>query len=122
VAKILVIEDDAFLQQAYLHVLEKEGFTVAQARTGVEALTKAEEFQPDLILLDMLMPEMDGTEFLRQYDVKNKHPNVKVIVFSNLSMQDKINEMIELGATNYKTKAFFSPREMIELIRQTLAS
>lgn len=119
-AKILIIEDDAFLQKAYAHILEKENFTVAQARSGSEGLLQAEEFQPDLILLDMLMPEMDGAQFLRAYDLKNKHPNVKVIVFSNLSTQYKIDEMIELGATDCKTKAFFSPREMISLIRSTL--
>jgi two-component system, OmpR family, response regulator ResD len=120
-SKILIVEDDPFLSKAYINVLTKEGFEVEHASTGVEALEKAAANEPNLIILDMLMPQMDGPEFLKQYDVKTKHPNVKVIVFSNMSIAEKVNEAIELGASNYKTKAFFSPREMVQLIRDTLA-
>lgn len=120
-SKILIVEDDPFLRKAYVNVLSKEGFEVDFATTGVEALEKATAHEPDLIILDMLMPQMNGVEFLKAYDVKTKHPHVKVIVFSNMSIAEKINEAIELGASNYKTKAFFSPREMVQLIRDTLA-
>ena len=119
-SKVLVVEDDEMLRKVYTHILEKENFEVASAATGKDALEQADSFQPDLIILDILMPEMDGLEFLRQYDVRNKHPEVKVIVFSNLASTQRINEAVELGAVNYKTKALFSPKEMIELIRTTL--
>lgn len=121
-AKILIVEDDAFLRKAYVNILTKENFEVEVAADGNDALAKATANEPDLIILDILMPGMDGIEFLKQYDVKNKHPNVKVIVFSNLSIQDKVNEAVELGASNYKTKAFFTPKEMVQLIRDTLVS
>ena len=120
-SKILIVEDDPFLRKAYINVLTKEGFDVDFATTGVEALEKAAAKEPDLIILDMLLPQMDGVQFLKTYDVKTKHPNVKVIVFSNMSIAEKVNEAIQLGAANYKTKAFFSPREMVQLIRDTLA-
>lgn len=120
-SKILIVEDDAFLRKAYINVLSKEGFQVDFASTGVEGLDKATKDEPDLIILDMLMPQMDGVEFLKAYDVKNKHPKVKIIVFSNMSIAEKVNEAVALGASNYKTKAFFSPREMVQLIRDTLA-
>lgn len=120
-SKILIAEDDPFLRKAYINVLTKEGFEVDFAENGKEAFDKATANEPDLIILDMLMPQMDGVEFLRAYDVKNKHPNVKIIVFSNMSIAEKVNEAITLGASNYKTKAFFSPREMVQLIRDTIA-
>ena len=120
--KILVIEDDEMLRTIYTSVLTKENFTVEAASTGKEGLAVAESFGPDLIILDMLMPEMDGLEFLREYDLKNKHPEVKVIVFSNVTSGDRITEAVDLGAVNYKTKALFSPKEMIGLIRDTLTT
>lgn len=119
-AKILIVEDDPFLRNAYQNVLSKEGFEVLLASDGEEGLTMAESGDPDLIILDMLMPVMDGLEFLKRFDVKRKHPNTKIIVFSNMSIQEKINQALELGAINYKTKAFFSPKEMVSLIRETL--
>lgn len=120
-SKILIVEDDQFLRKVYGNVLEKEGFEYEVATNGQEGLEKAESFQPDLIMLDMLMPGMDGIEFLRTYDLKEKHPDVKVIVFSNMMIQEKIDEAISLGASDYKTKSLFSPKEMMELIRSTLA-
>lgn len=118
--RILIAEDDTYLQKAYEHILRKEGFEVEVAGTGTAALAKAETFRPNVILLDMLMPEMDGPGFLRNYDIINSHPDVKVIVFSNLSIEGKMQEMLDLGAAAYKTKAFFSPKEMVALINETI--
>ena len=121
-AKILVVEDDPFIRSVYEEILVKSGHTPETAKDGREGLEKAEANEPDLIILDMLMPELDGIAFLEKYDLKAKHPNVKVIVLSNMMLQDKVNRAIELGASNYKTKALFSPREMVDLITQTLNS
>jgi DNA-binding response OmpR family regulator len=118
--RILIIEDDPFLGRAYTNVLNKEGFEVDIATDGQLGLDKATASEPDLIILDMLMPNMTGIEFLEKYDIKGSHPNVKVIVFSNMTIQEQVNRAIELGAANYKTKAFFSPKEMVALIRETL--
>src|SRR5688572_26618795 len=99
--KILVVEDDQTLQKVYRAVLAKEGFKVEVASDGLEGLMKAEADEPDLIVLDMLMPNMTGIEFLKAYDIKNKHPKVKVIAFSNSDVPDRVNEALELGAKKY---------------------
>lgn len=120
--KVLVVEDDLRLKLTYDIILKKEGYEVDRAVDGVEALAKAESFQPDLILLDVRMPNMDGIEFLRQYKLKEKHPNVKVIVFSNMEQPEQLDEAYELGASRYMLKSSTSPRELSELIKATLAS
>ena len=118
--KILLIEDDPFIRGAYEKILIKESYEVLVAKDGKEGLRKAQANKPDLIILDMLMPEMDGMQFLESFDQKNKHPNIKVVVLSNMLIQDKVNRAMELGASAFKTKALFSPQELIELINKTL--
>jgi DNA-binding response OmpR family regulator len=120
-SKILVVEDDQALQQAYSSVLQIEGFEVGVASDGVEALQKAEEFQPDLIILDMLMPNMDGITFLQRYQLKKKHPHVKVIVFSNVSVSYKIEEADMLGVDTYLMKSSFTPKEVVAKVIETLS-
>lgn len=117
--KILIIEDDKFLRQAYNNILNKENFDIKTAVNGKEGLELAHTWRPHLVLLDMLMPEMDGIGFLKSFDAP-AHPETKVIVFSNISMPEKVNEAIALGAVNSKTKAMFTPHEMIDLIRSTI--
>lgn len=121
-AKVLLIEDDPFIRSVYENILTKENYEVVLAKDGTEGLAIAKADEPDLIILDMLMPGLDGIEFLEKYNLKAKHPNVKVIVLSNMLIQDKVDRAIELGASNYKTKALFSPREMMDLVRDTLKS
>lgn len=118
--KILLIEDDPFIRGVYEKILLKESFDVLVAKDGKEGLKKAKADVPDLIILDMLMPEMDGIQFLEAYDQKNKHPDVKIVVLSNMLVQDKVNRALELGASAFKTKALFSPQELIDLINKTL--
>ena len=117
--KILIVEDDKFLRQAYQNILGKENFDLKLAVNGREGVEIAQAWSPDLVLLDLLMPEMDGIGFLKAFDA-HAHPETKVIVFSNLSLPEKVNEANQLGAVNFKTKAMFTPREMIALIRETL--
>lgn len=120
--KVLIIEDDPFLNRAYQTILRREGFEVDSADDGVFGLEKANAIEPDLILLDMLMPQLGGLEFLRIYKPKELHPNVKVIVFSNMSVPESIEEAMELGAIKYMTKSSFSPKEMVTLIKDTLGA
>lgn len=119
--KILVVEDDPSLRKIYVTILIKEGYEVAAAVDGKDALRLAGESEPDLILLDMLMPKMNGIEFLRAYDIKGKHPNVKVIAFSNTEKPEYLSEAPKLGATKYMTKYSFTPKAMVGLIKETLA-
>ncbi len=118
--KVLIVEDEPDLANAYQILLEKAGYSVTLAHSGKDALEKTEDFEPDIILLDLRMPIMDGVEFLKQYNLKENHPDVKVIVFSNYDMQTEIDEAYRLGAERYVLKAWASPREILKIIEDTL--
>ncbi|HYC36584.1 MAG TPA: response regulator [Usitatibacter sp.] len=119
-ARVLIVEDNAALQKIYVTLLTKEGYDVDFASDGRVALEKAEKRPPDLILLDMMMPNLDGVGFLRAYDLQGKHPGVKVVVFSNTEVPGKVKEALELGASRYMTKYNFTPKDMVGLIRDML--
>jgi CheY-like chemotaxis protein len=119
---VLIVEDEQALNDAYQTILRKEGFTVYAAFDGTEALELCRTIEPDVILLDLRMPEMGGIAFLEQYDAPEQHPNVQIIVFSNLDTQAEINEAYKLGAQRYMLKAWASPKELVKLIQDTLDS
>jgi DNA-binding response OmpR family regulator len=118
--KILIIEDEITLSEAYHMLLKQAKYDVIVAHDGQEALDKIKNKDPDLILLDLRMPVLDGVGFLKQYDLIHKHPQVKVIVFSNYDMQDEIDEAYRLGADRYILKAWASPREILNIVHDTL--
>lgn len=120
-AKLLIIEDDPRLENTYNLIFQKDGHEVVRAHDGEEGLQKAESENPDIILLDMLMPKMHGIEFLRNYDAKKKHPNTKIIVFSNMESSDLLKQAKELGADRYEVKSRFSPKELAHLVNEVLA-
>lgn len=119
--KILIVEDEAYLNKAFQIVLEKNGYKVETCFDGKEALEKAETFKPDLILLDILMPNMNGKEFLKKYDIQNTHKNVKILVLSNLETKDDTDDTYKLGAHKYFVKSLASPQMLVKLVEQTLA-
>lgn len=118
---ILVVEDEKVLNDAYATILKKEGYKVLSAFDGEEALSVAETNTVDLILLDLRMPKVNGIEFLKAYDLKSHKQPPIVIVFSNLDMQEEIDEAFELGATKYMLKAWASPKELVKLVKDNLA-
>ena|SRR6266700_345454 len=118
--KILIIEDEQALNEAYQLILGKNNYDVYSAYGGDDALQLTKKIEPDLILLDLRMPRMNGIEFLQKYDLSQSHPGVKVIVFSNLDTQKDINQAYELGAHKYMLKAWASPKELVQLVRETL--
>ncbi len=118
--KILVVEDERTLNEAYQMILEQDGYDVHVVFDGKEALEKCKTFEPDVILLDLRMPKMGGIEFLKHYNLKEEHPKVKVIVFSNLDTQGEVDEAYKLGAHKYMLKAWASPKELSQLVANTL--
>jgi two-component system, NtrC family, nitrogen regulation response regulator NtrX len=120
-ADILVVEDEKLLNEAYVLVLSNQGHKVGTAFNGEEALKKTTGKNYDLILLDLRMPKMDGVEFLKRYNPKKDHPKTKIIIFSNYDDQDEVNQAMENGATRYILKAWSSPKELIKLVKDTLA-
>jgi DNA-binding response OmpR family regulator len=116
---LLIVEDDPTLLSAYSMAFADTGIEADTARGGKEALEKAQQKQYDFILLDILMPGMDGLEFLRRFKPVRQE-GTRVIVFSNLSASESIKEAMELGADDYLLKAHFTPSEMIALIKGEL--
>ena len=118
---ILVIEDEQVLQDVYRMVLASAGYVVHVANNGLEGLRKLKAIQPDLILLDIFMPQMDGREFLRNVDLAD-YPGVKVIVYTNLSDRQTEAEMMELGAHDFVLKSSMTPSDLIRIVKEHLRS
>lgn len=121
-AKIFIIEDDQDLNYAYQTILNKEKHTVSSAYNGEEALKKLKKFEPDLILLDLLMPVKSGVEFLQDYDVVHNHPKVKVLIFTNLEHASEIHEAFRLGADQCVIKAWTAPQGLVKVVNDILGS
>lgn len=119
-ANILVVEDDKDLNNAYKIILESEGHSVETAYNGQEALTKLESFEPDLILLDLLMPIMGGLEFLQHYDLVSEHKDVKVLIFTNMENSPEVTEAYNLGAHRCIIKSWTAPQNLSRVVSDTL--
>lgn len=118
-AHILIVEDDKDLNQAYQLILQQDGHEVAAAYNGEEALTTAEAKEPDLILLDLLMPIMGGLEFLKNYDL-GKHQKVKVLIFTNMENSPEVNEAYSLGAHRCIIKSWTAPQNLSHVVTEAL--
>lgn len=116
---ILIVEDESVLNEAYQITLAQAGYDIVSAFDGKEALELVDEVSPDIILLDLRMPVLDGIGFLKEFDPE-KNPDTKIIVFSNYDMQKEIDEAYELGADKYILKAWASPKELIKIVKDTL--
>ena len=118
---ILIIEDDVFLGDVLLEKFNKEGFPTTLSRDGAEGFSKIKELKPDLILLDITMPKMDGIAMLRELrkreDGKRQTP---VFVLTNLDDFGKIAEATELGALGYLQKSEWHLDDVIKKVKETL--
>jgi len=121
---ILIVEDDRFLRELLAKKLKNEGFEISVAIDGEEALKRAKEDLPALILLDLILPGIGGFEVLRQIkkDPSEKVKGIPVIILSNLGQRDDVEKGINLGAVDFLVKAHFTPGEIIDKIRQVLGS
>ena len=118
--KILVIEDDKFLRELIVRGLKKEKFEVVFAIDGEEGVKKTEEEKPDLILLDLMLPGIDGFEVLEQIKKNSSIASIPVIILSNLGQKDDIDRGIELGAVDFLVKAHFTPGEIVTKVKAVL--
>ncbi len=119
-AKVLIVEDDQVLNSAYQFILEREGHDVAAAFNGKEGLEKAKTHKPSIILLDLLMPIKNGLEFLKEFNIPKKNPNVKVIILSNIGDEKEAEKGLRLGAYKYIVKAHASPQELSVLVNHLI--
>lgn len=119
-ARILVVEDDTDLNNAYCIILRHEGHEVVEAFDGKEALEKLKNFEPDLVLLDLLMPVMGGLEFLQQWERTKKHQDVKVLIFTNMENSPEVSEAYKLGANRCIIKSWTAPHNLARVVTDTL--
>jgi len=119
-SKILLIEDDKFLRELIIQKLGREGFEVAEATEGEGGLLKMKEEKPDLVLLDLLLPGIDGFEVLSRMKKDPELEATPVIILSNLGQRDGVQKGIDLGAEDYLIKAHFTPGEIVGRIKATL--
>jgi len=114
--KILIAEDDKFLANAYRVKLTKEGFDIEIAENGIKALEIVEKSQPDLILLDLVMPKKDGFSTLKDLKANEKWKNIPVIVSTNLSQEEDREKIMEMGANDFIIKSELSMESLIKKI------
>lgn len=117
---ILIIEDDKFLRELITQKLLKEDFEVSEAIDGEEGIKKIKEEKADLILLDLILPGIDGFEVLSRMKEDPALASIPVIILSNLGQKEDVERGLKLGAVDYLIKAHFTPGEIIEKIKTNL--
>ena len=121
-AKILLIDDDPLLVRMYQKKLENDGYMVATAGDGEEGLAKVAEFSPDLILLDIMMPKMNGLLVLKKLKENPATANIPVVMLTNVGSSDQdAEEGLELGAVAYLVKAVNRPSTVISKVKEILS-
>jgi DNA-binding response OmpR family regulator len=118
--KILLVEDDKFLSEMYATKLTASGFDVETAFDGQEALVKANAQKPNLILLDVVLPKMDGFEFLQLLKKEIAIADTPVIILTNLGQKEEVEKGLKLGAKDYIIKAHFTPTEVVAKVKKLL--
>ena len=118
--KIAIIEDDPTISQMYRMKFESDGFEVRLAAHGQIGVEVVEKFQPDIILLDLQMPEMNGTEALRYIRAKDWGKAIPVIVLTNLGEEEAPREIKDLGVHSYIVKANLTPRQVVEQVKSAI--
>jgi two-component system OmpR family response regulator len=120
-SKVLIVEDEPLLQEVYELVLSAHGYEVAVAGNGIEGLNALKREDPEVILLDIFMPQMDGREFLKNFD-RNEFPKTKIIVYTNLSDHKTKSEMLGLGADDFILKSSLTPKDLVALVDRLITS
>lgn len=118
--KIMIIEDDTFLAGMYVTKLGMEHFTTELATDGKVGLERTKKFKPDLILLDILLPKMNGFDVLKALKTDPTTSDIPVILLTNLGQKSDVVKGLELGAADYLIKAHFMPSEVVEKIKHVL--
>lgn len=121
-AKIAIIEDDLALADLYKLKLEKAGMEVAVASNGSSGLAMITNDTPDLVLLDLMLPEMTGAELLAKYRETTNGKDTKVIVLTNISEYEATDQLYDLGILRYMVKADYSPAQVVVVVQEALAA
>jgi two-component system, OmpR family, response regulator AdeR len=120
--KALVVEDDTDLQFLYKLKLDREGFLVQVANNGVEGLEAIRVWRPDIVLLDLMMPVMSGSEMLAHLRSERWGSDVRVIVLTNISKDEAPPALRFLHVDRYVVKAHHTPAQVVQMVREVLAT
>lgn len=118
--KILIIEDDKMLSDMYSLKFTEEHYGVVQAFTGMEGLEKAKTEKPDIILLDIILPQMDGFQVIEEIKKDQSIKNIPVLFLTNLRQEDDVKKGTILGAVGYLVKASFTPAQVLDKVKEIL--
>lgn len=120
-AKLLIVEDDALVSRMYKQAFAAAGFTVTIAANGRVGLTKAQEIKPDIILCDIMMPEMNGLEVLEALKSDPALKGIPVVMLTNLAGTQDAQTAKTKGAKAYLVKSEYKPKEVVEKVKTLLA-
>lgn len=118
--KILFIEDESAIQKTFGDIFKQEGYKTMSALDGEIGLKLAKSEKPDLILLDLVLPKINGFDVLKQLKKNEQTKNIPIIILTNLGNIEDIEKAIELGATTYLVKTNYTLKEIIEKVKITL--
>jgi DNA-binding response OmpR family regulator len=119
--RILLVEDDPFLLSMYSTKFELENFEVVAAADGEKGLVMAVGTAPDIILLDIMMPKMNGFEVLEKLKADKRTSGIPVLLLTNLNQKNEVERGLALGAEDYLIKAHFMPSEVVAKIKKILS-
>ena len=119
---ILIVEDDPVLLKMYTEKFTFEGFDVLNAKDGEEALKVSLAEKVDMILLDIMLPRMSGTDFLEKLRQDTKGKNIPVVALTNLAEEDEKQRALKLGVKEYLVKAMQTPEQVVEKIKKYLGA
>ena len=118
--KILFVEDEPSLQKAISELLTQEGFEILSAIDGEQGLELARKEEPNLVLLDLILPKKDGFEVLKEMKADEKMKDIPVIVLTNLEGMGDVEKALELGATTYLVKANYELEDVLKTVKEHL--
>lgn len=118
---LLIVEDDPLMSRMYQKIFKFEGYNVDTAADGEEGLEKVKTGKPTLILLDVMMPKMNGLEVLEKLKLDPATKSIPVIVLTNLAGQQDAEKALTLGAVKYIIKSEHEPKEVVNMVKEILA-
>lgn len=118
--KILIVEDDTLLSRMYEKAFKFEKYEVHVARNGKEGVSAAKKLKPDFILLDIMMPEMNGLEALDKLKADKDTKNIPVVMLTNLSGDEDVESALSKGALKFIVKSEHDPKEVVDMVKELI--
>src|SRR3989338_7544480 len=121
-SKILIVEDDPLMARLYQKIFSLEGFEVELATNGEEGLEKARSIKPNLMLLDIMMPRMNGLQVLEQLKAHPDTRSIPVVMLTNLAGSHDMESALSKGAIKYLIKSEFEPKQVVAMVKEILSA